>query len=74
MRAHFCGENKVYSFGGTGRGQRRQSTGPLGAATTSASVASNSIGATTATGKLEGPVGECEEGDEGDRRRGRKLD
>ena len=31
------------------------------------SVASNSIGATT--GKLEGPVGECEEGDEGKGRR-----
>lgn len=66
VRAHFCGENKVYSFGGTDAARAPQSTlqrpfgGDDGRATTS--VASNSIGATTTTGKLEGPVGECEGG------------
>ena len=61
VRAHFCGENKVYSFGGTAARPRWResphSTSPLGAADCTTSVASNSIGATT--GKLEGPVGEC---------------
>ena len=65
VRAHFCGENKVYSFGGTTDGARVHTPQALWGRRTrtdggTRSVASNSIGATT--GKLEGPVGECEGG------------